>query len=71
MTHKVILFGSIGTLINTSNLQRCAFNQAFPNEDLDWNWKPEDYQKLLTKPRGCERIKKFAIQPGIDALANL
>jgi len=34
MTHKVILFGSIGTLINTSNLQRCAFNQAFPNEDL-------------------------------------
>ena len=35
---KAILFGSIGTLIETSDLQREAFNQAFKEAGLDWYW---------------------------------
>ena len=32
---KAILFGSIGTLIETSDLQREAFNEAFKEAGLD------------------------------------
>ena len=46
---KAILFGSIGTLIETSDLQREAFNQAFKEAGLDWYWDQEDYTKLLKK----------------------
>ena len=47
MNYKAILFGSIGTLIETSELQRNAFNQAFSENGLDWNWSPTQYQDLL------------------------
>ena len=57
---KAILFGSIGTLIETSNLQREAFNQAFKEAGLDWYWDQEDYTKLLKKSGGTKRIEDFA-----------
>ncbi len=34
MNHKTILFGSIGALVETSDLQRRAFNQAFSEAEL-------------------------------------
>jgi beta-phosphoglucomutase-like phosphatase (HAD superfamily) len=34
MTVKAIMFGSIGTLVETSNLQRHAFNRAFKDAGL-------------------------------------
>ena len=57
---KAILFGSIGTLIETSDLQREAFNQAFKETGLDWYWDQEDYTKLLKKSGGTKRIEDFA-----------
>ena len=33
-----ILFGSIGTIVDTSELQREAFNEAFAKHDLHGNW---------------------------------
>ncbi len=66
MNHKAILFGSIGTLVETSDLQRRAFNQAFSEAELDWNWNSEEYQHLLTKSGGCERVENYAIQRGVD-----
>ena len=59
---KAILFGSIGTLIETSDLQREAFNQAFKEAGLDWYWDEEDYKKLLKKSGGTKRIEDFAEQ---------
>ena len=44
---KAVLFGSIGTLIETSDIQRESFNQAFKEEGLDWYWDKEDYTCLL------------------------
>ena len=38
MTFKAILFGSIGTLAETSDLQRNAFNEAFKISGLNWFW---------------------------------
>ena len=57
---KAILFGSIGTLIETSDLQREAFNQAFNEAGLDWYWDQADYTKLLKKSGGTKRIEDFA-----------
>ena len=57
---KAILFGSIGTLIETSDLQREAFNEAFKEAGLDWYWDQEDYIKLLKKSGGTKRIEDFA-----------
>ena len=57
---KAILFGSIGTLIETSDLQREAFNQAFKEAGLDWYWDQEDYTKLLKKSGGTKIIEDFA-----------
>jgi HAD superfamily hydrolase (TIGR01509 family) len=57
---KAILFGSIGTLIETSDLQREAFNEAFKEAGLDWYWDQEDYTKLLKKSGGTKRIENFA-----------
>ena len=70
MNYKAILFGSIGTLIETSELQRNAFNQAFSENGLDWNWNPAQYQDLLKKSGGCQRIEDFAAQQGIEVDAS-
>ena len=70
MDCKAILFGSIGTLVETSELQRRAFNQAFAEAGLDWNWNTEEYRRLLTKSGGCERIQDFATQRGSEVDAE-
>ena len=70
MNYKAILFGSIGTLIETSELQRNAFNQAFSKNGLDWNWNPAEYQDLLKKSGGRQRIEDFAAQQGIEVDAS-
>tara|TARA_B110000114_G_scaffold55849_1_gene59449 strand:+ start:1161 stop:1829 length:669 start_codon:yes stop_codon:yes gene_type:complete len=70
MTVKAIFFGSIGTLIETSDLQRRAFNQAFSEAGLGWNWSAEVYKQLLTKSGGRGRIQDFASQQGIDVDAS-
>ena len=68
--YKAILFGSIGTLVETSELQLRAFNQAFSEAGLDWNWSIEEYQKMLKKSGGQSRINDFANQCGIEVNAE-
>jgi HAD superfamily hydrolase (TIGR01509 family) len=60
MTVKAILFGSIGTLGETSDFPRRAFNQAFAQAGLDWNWDMETYVRLLKKSGGQKRIQSYA-----------
>lgn len=36
---KAILIGSIGTLADTSDMRREAFNEAFAQAGLDWTWE--------------------------------
>jgi beta-phosphoglucomutase-like phosphatase (HAD superfamily) len=45
---KAVIFGAIGTIAETSDLQRQAFNAAFKAAGLDWNWNAEVYRDLLT-----------------------
>ena len=60
MTYKSVFFGSIGTIIETSELQRESFNEAFKEAGLDWYWDQEDYKSLLKQSGGTKRIEDFA-----------
>ena len=67
---KAVLFGSIGTLIETSDIQRKSFNLAFNKEGLNWYWGRETYGKLLKKSGGIKRIEDFAKQNGVNINAK-
>ena len=70
INYKAILFGSIGTIVETSELQLKSFNQAFSEAGLDWNWSIEEYQTMLKKSGGRNRINDFANQVGIEVNAD-
>jgi HAD superfamily hydrolase (TIGR01509 family) len=61
-----LLFGSIGTVAETSELQRAAFNEAFSTHGLDWDWSQDDYRELLKESGGEKRIAAYAKERGED-----
>lgn len=63
---KAILFGSIGTLADTSELQRQAFNEAFAIHGLDWQWDRDQYITKLTESGGAQRIAGYAQARDLD-----
>ena len=68
--YKAVLFGSIGTIIETSDLQRKAFNQAFKKNDLNWVWTKKIYKILLNKSGGKDRISNYALQKKVSVDAE-
>ena len=68
--YKAVLFGSIGTIVETSDLQRKAFNQAFKKNNLDWIWTKKIYKILLNKSGGKDRILNYALQKKISVDAD-
>lgn len=68
---SAILFGSISTVADTSELQRHAFNQAFEAHGLDWRWDRRTYRTMLTRGGGRSRIEDYADSLGqsVDAKA--
>lgn len=56
---KAIIFDVDGTLANTEEAHRIAFNYAFEKAGLSWNWDVELYTKLLKVTGGKERIKYY------------
>ena len=68
---SAILFGSISTIADTSELQRQAFNQAFEEHGLGWRWDRDEYLTMLEKSGGQKRIADYADSVGdtVDAKA--
>ena len=66
-----ILFGSISTVADTSELQREAFNQSFEVHGLDWTWERDEYRAMLSQSGGAARIGEYARSKGqsVDAQA--
>ena len=66
-----VIFGSIGTIVDTSELQREAFNRAFAENGLDWHWDRESYRESLRQSGGRDRIEAEAARRGetVDAAA--
>lgn len=59
MTIQAIIFDVDGTLADTEDAHRVAFNQAFAENNLPWNWDVALYDKLLKVTGGKERIRYF------------
>jgi HAD superfamily hydrolase (TIGR01509 family) len=59
MTCKALIFDVDGTLADTEDAHRIAFNKAFAENNLDWKWDVALYDKLLKVTGGKERIKYF------------
>ena len=57
---KSLLFGSIGSIVESSEIQRKAFNAAFKEFGIDWHWNVANYIKMLEKPGGLNRLIEFS-----------
>ncbi|MGB3187879.1 MAG: HAD family hydrolase [Limnoraphis sp.] len=74
MTLKALIFDVDGTLAETErDGHRIAFNQAFAEAKLDWNWSVDLYGELLEVPGGKERIRFYLekYQPHLETPDNL
>jgi len=56
---KALIFDVDGTLANTEEAHRQAFNYSFKEAGLDWEWDVELYTKLLKVTGGKERIRYY------------
>jgi beta-phosphoglucomutase-like phosphatase (HAD superfamily) len=56
---RALIFDVDGTLADTEELHREAFNRAFVHCRLDWNWEVKLYSELLLVTGGKERIASF------------
>ncbi len=68
--YKALFFGSIGSIVETSDLQRKSFNQAFIKSGLSWYWTKKEYKKLLNKSGGEDRLSRYAKQSNITVNAK-
>lgn len=59
---SAILFGSISSLADTSELQRQAFNDTFSRLGLDWFWDRDTYRAMLASNGGEKRVAEYAEQ---------
>ncbi|ETD84474.1 CbbY [Rhodobacter capsulatus YW1] len=58
MELKALIFDVDGTLAETEEVHRQAFNETFAAHGLDWHWSKEDYRTLLRTTGGKERMAK-------------
>ena len=57
---RALIFDVDGTLAETEELHRAAFNAAFAAAALDWHWDVPLYGQLLRVTGGKERLRHFA-----------
>lgn len=65
-----LLFGSISTLADTSEIQRDSFNRAFAEHGLDWRWDRQEYAGLLASNGGRDRVADYARDRGEEVDAD-
>ena len=56
---RALIFDVDGTLAETEDLHRQAFNRAFAELGLPWRWDPALYADLLTVMGGKERLAHY------------
>nr|WP_272945758.1 HAD family hydrolase [Pseudooceanicola atlanticus] len=49
---KALIFDVDGTLAETEEAHRAAFNRAFAAQGLDWHWNQATYGRLLAVTGG-------------------
>jgi HAD superfamily hydrolase (TIGR01509 family) len=53
---RALIWDVDGTLADTEHLHRFAFNEAFSQAGLGWNWDANTYRRLLKVAGGRQRI---------------
>ena len=74
MSLKALIFDVDGTLADTErNGHRVAYNKAFAEMGINWDWSEKTYGEILTVSGGKERMKYFVdnYQPDIPADRDL
>jgi beta-phosphoglucomutase-like phosphatase (HAD superfamily) len=76
MTLEALLFDVDGTLADSEETHRLAFNDAFADFGLGWQWDRALYKELLQVGGGKQRIGRYIetrhpdvfIRPGLDGV---
>lgn len=71
MTLQAVIFDVDGTLAETEELHRAAFNAAFAAAGLDWVWERDQYHHLLAVEGGLARIRHYVEVSRPRDLANM
>ncbi|MFO1166808.1 MAG: HAD hydrolase-like protein [Rhodoblastus sp.] len=64
LTIRALIFDVDGTLAETEEIHRAAFNQVFAAHGLDWHWDVDLYRDLLKTTGGKERMRAYAGMTG-------
>lgn len=67
MIPRALIFDVDGTLADTEELHRQAFNGAFARHGYNWRWDSDDYRQLLQVAGGKERITHFIRSLKLDS----
>jgi HAD superfamily hydrolase (TIGR01509 family) len=67
---KALIFDVDGTLAETEEYHRRAFNRTFFEAGLDWHWDEALYRDLLKVTGGKERITHFMAQHAPEVQAD-
>ena len=59
MAIEALIFDVDGTLADTEEAHRTAFNLAFKRHGLGWVWERAPYRDLLRTPGGKERLRAY------------
>ncbi|MDH5489547.1 MAG: HAD-IA family hydrolase [Rhodospirillaceae bacterium] len=70
MTLKSLIFDVDGTLADTEEAHRMAFNDAFQAAELGWSWGVALYKDLLAVTGGKKRIRFFLETTNDPALSR-
>lgn len=70
MRLKALIFDVDGTLAETEEAHRHAFNRAFADAGHGWMWTPDLYRRLLQTTGGRERIATFLHSTGEELPAS-
>jgi len=67
---EALIFDVDGTLSETEEAHRAAFNEAFAEAGLGWSWDQALYRELLKVTGGKERIRHFMNRAAPDDLTR-
>ena len=68
---RALIFDVDGTISETEEVHRAAFNVAFKQMGLPWVWDQDTYRELMTVSGGRERIRHYAETRDPERVADI